>query len=123
MSQRFPRSARLLNSWQFRRVFDRGRSRSDRLLIVYVCPREEGEEGTRLGLVVGRRYGNSPKRNAWKRRVREAFRARRPGLPPDHDLVVLPVGRGEVPQTAKVAESLVRVAQVAAQAYVAKGPK
>lgn len=122
MNARFPRTARILRPREFRHVFDHGRSRSDRYLIVYAHPREEGE-GSRLGFVVARRYGNSPRRNAFKRRVREAFRTSRSRLPADHDLVVLPVGKTELPSAAAAVESLIRVALAAAAAYAKKGPR
>ena len=121
MNEKFPKEARLLRPPQFRRVFDHGRSRSDARLIVYACPRDD-EGSNRLGLVVGRKYGNSPKRNLWKRRVRTAFRTRRAELPPGHDLIVLPVA-GEVPSVENLGESLVRVAAGAAAQYRRRGPR
>ena len=122
MSRQFPRTARILRPREFRHVFDHGRSRSDRHLIVYAHPREEGQ-GSRLGLVVGRRYGNSPRRNAFKRRVREAFRTSRSRLPADHDLVVLPVGKTELLSAHLAAECLTRVALSAARAFASRGSR
>ena len=114
---------RLLSRPQFRRVFDRGRSRGDQRLIVYACPRPEGEEDEtpRLGLTVGGKFGNSPLRNLFKRRVREAFRLNRSRLPIGHDLVVLPVGRGSVPDFADIEQSLIRLATQAAEYLKRKG--
>ncbi len=114
---------RLLKRPQFRRVFERGRSRGDEGLIVYVCPRRTGEEGrpTRIGLTVGRKFGNSPLRNLFKRRVREAFRQNIGRLPEGHDLVVLPVGRGSAPEYAVIEESLVRLANQAARLVERRG--
>jgi ribonuclease P protein component len=114
---------RLLRRPQFRRVFDRGRSRGDKRLIVYVCPQEESREGdpTRLGLTVGRKFGNSPLRNLFKRRVREAFRLNRSRLPPGMDLVILPAGRGAAPEYKAIEESLVRLAGQAAELVRLKG--
>jgi ribonuclease P protein component len=120
--QGFPRPLRLRRSGEFRDVFDRGRSSSDARLIVYARPREEGRPA-RLGLVIGRRFGNSPARNAWKRRVREAFRLTRDRLPAGHDLVVLPARGGQVPGAREIERSLVRVAARAADAYRRRGPR
>ena len=114
---------RLLSRAQFRRVFDRGRSRGDKRLVVYACPRPKGEENesTRIGLTVSGKFGNSPLRNLFKRRVREAFRQNRNRLPAGHDLVVLPVGRGTVPDFADMEKSLVRLAGQAADLLKLRG--
>ncbi|MHC4473097.1 MAG: ribonuclease P protein component [Planctomycetota bacterium] len=122
MDQRFPKGLRLLRPNEFRTVFDRGRSRSDGRLVVYARPRDEGG-ATRLGLVVGRRFGPSHLRNTWKRRVREAFRTSREVLPEGHDLVVLPAANGAVPGFAETVESLVEAARGAAGAYARSGPR
>jgi ribonuclease P protein component len=50
----------------------------------------------RLGIAVGRRFGNAVQRNRIKRLIREAFRRLRPALPPGTDWVA-------VPQTARQA--------------------
>jgi len=42
----------------------------------------------RLGLAVGRRMGNAPRRNRIKRRLREVFRLSLPDLPRGVDMVV-----------------------------------
>ena len=114
---------RLLKRPQFRRVFDHGRSRGDTRLIVYICPRETASDDAlpRLGLTVGGKFGDSPLRNRFKRRVREAFRQNRTRLPAGHDLVVLPVGRGTAPPYADIEESLVRLAGQAADLLRLKG--
>jgi ribonuclease P protein component len=119
----FTSAMRLLSRPQFRRVFDRGRSRGDQRLIVYACPRLPGEENEtpRLGLTVSGKFGNSPLRNLFKRRVREAFRLNRARLPAGHDLVVLPVGRGSVPDLAGIEESLTRLAGQAAECLRERG--
>lgn len=122
MDARFPRSLRLPGRRDFRRVFDGGRSRSDGNLIVYARPREEGGP-TRIGLVVGRKFGPAVLRNAWKRRFRETFRLARPRLPEGHDLVVLPARGGRVPPPPEAEESLVRTAARAARAFAEQGPR
>ena len=122
MDQRFPRTMRLQRPPEFRAVFDHGRSRSDGRFIVYARPRDEGAP-TRVGLVVGRKFGPAHMRNAWKRIVREAFRTTRGDLPNEHDLVVLPAVRRKVPTLDEAVESLVLAARGAASAYARRGPR
>ena len=73
---------------------------ANRHLVLYAFPRdrsteparevdERGDEGgARLGVSVGRRVGSAVVRNRIKRLVRDAFWSL-PGLPPDHDYVVV----------------------------------
>ena len=103
-------------------MFDRGRSSSDGRLVVYARPRDEPGP-TRLGLVVGKRFGPAHRRNLFKRRVREAFRTQRTKLPEGHDLVVLPGKAGDSVGYGEIAESLLVSARRAAKAYAARGPK
>ena len=84
----FPRARRIRSSADFDAAFARGRrvSGNDALLVV---KRNEGAL-TRLGISVGRKFGNSPERNRAKRLLREAFRLERPCLPEGFDLVIVP---------------------------------
>lgn len=122
VDQRFPREARVLRRPEFDAVFGEGRSRADDAIIVYARPRPEGG-GPRLGLVVGRKFGNAVFRNAWKRRFREAFRRRRGDLPDAHDFVVLPRGPGITPSAAEAEQHLVKLARDAAKFYAKRGAK
>ena len=112
----------MLRRAEFDAVFGEGRSRADDRIIVYARPRPDGKE-TRLGLVVGRKFGRAHLRNAWKRRFREAFRIHRRTLPAGHDFVVLPRGPGILPDASDAAESLIRMAKEAAGFFAARGPK
>lgn len=93
-SNQFSKSARLLKSDEFDRVFRRRCTVSDDLLVLHAA-RGLPEE-TRLGLVVSRKCGNAVVRNRWKRILREAFRLVRGGLPVGIDLVIVP-RRSSVP--------------------------
>ena len=108
----FSADLRIRRGDDFRRAFRQGRSAFDPHLTVYAYA--NGLEYARLGLSVGRRYGNAVARNAWKRRIREAFRLNRARLLAGYDYVVLPRG-GELPPFATLVESLVPLAEQAAR--------
>jgi len=78
MQRRTPsrRSApgRLSRSADFERAYRRGQSAGNRYLVLYVFPREAGDQ-PRLGVSVSRRLGGAVARNRVKRLLREAFRA------------------------------------------------
>ena len=81
---------RLSRSGDFDRVYREGRSHANRYFVLYAFPRgNEAEEGTRLGVSVGRKVGGAVQRNAVKRALREAFWAIDAEVPPSHDFVVV----------------------------------
>lgn len=87
---RGPKRRRLSRSAEFERVYRQGRSKGNRYLVLYAFPREEdGEEGPRLGLSVGRRVGGAVDRTRVKRVLREAFWEEARRLPPGSDYVVV----------------------------------
>src|SRR6056297_3585012 len=85
--QGFPRTARLLTSADFQRVFAGARRIADRHFTILARPNELGHP--RLGLAVSRRTARrAVQRNRLRRLVRETFRRRQADLPP-LDLVVI----------------------------------
>lgn len=76
-----PRSARLLKAEQFDAAFGGRRVGRTSLLSLHMAPAAEPA----LGMVIGRRMApRAVTRNTVKRVIREAFRLKRPDLPPAH---------------------------------------
>ena len=91
----FPKACRLLRPSEFDRVYRFRRSAAEGALVLYACPRPASSPDgapplpARLGISVSRRIGNAVVRNAWKRRLREAFRVARRKIPAGHDYLVV----------------------------------
>lgn len=79
---------RLSRSAEFERVYRRGRSRSNRWLVLHAFPRDAAD-GPRLGLSVGRKVGGAVERNRVKRVLREAFWRFEDQLPEEQDFVIV----------------------------------
>ena len=86
--RRRARPGRLSRSADFERAYRRGRSVSNRHLVLYVFPRA-GDDEPRLGVSVSRNVGGAVVRNRVKRLLRGAFRARVEALAPSHDYVAV----------------------------------
>ncbi|HUE74755.1 MAG TPA: ribonuclease P protein component [Pirellulaceae bacterium] len=86
--QRFPKELRIRRQADFDRVYKARAYAADDVLVVNGCA--NGLDVPRLGLSVSRKVGSAVERNAWKRRIREAFRLARTTLPVGVDLVVRP---------------------------------
>ena len=112
----FPKSARLLKSDQFDRVFAHRCSSADGHIVVYVA--QSDSPRPRLGLVVSKKCGNAVARNRWKRALREAFRQVQHELPKNLDLVVLP-RPAATPEVARLQNSFKLLASRAAQKLAA----
>ena len=101
--QSFPKSARLLKSFEFKKVYEGDTFAADDTLVLKAVPNEAGE--VRLGLSVNRKVGNAVVRNQWKRHIREAFRRHRRDFSIGLDIVVRPK-RGAVCDREKIGLSL-----------------
>jgi ribonuclease P protein component len=106
--QRFSRQAHIRASADFRRVFDRRRSASDDMLLIYGC--ENDFPHARLGLSVSRKAGNAVRRNRWKRLIREAYRLNADRIPRGVDWVVIP-RRDAQPELDRIAKSIVQLTE------------
>ena len=86
-NHRFCKRERLKLKADFARVFAAKRSAADDALVVYALPNHL--TFSRLGIVVGRRIGNAPRRSNVRRRIREAFRMNKPTLPAGLDIICI----------------------------------
>lgn len=87
MNADFKKNNRILNSKEFKNVYDNGNKISDKLMVIYVLDKGIGESPVRLGLTVSSRMGNSVERNKIKRKVREAFRQNKDKIRSNVDIV------------------------------------
>lgn len=106
--RRHPPEARLTRDADIRRVLDEGEAFPGREALVRRLCQAAG--GARLGLSVPRAYGTAPRRNRFRRLVREAFRALRASLPAV-DLVVSPRRGLSQPSLAGLSADLERAAR------------
>ena len=88
MDQRFTKKERLQKRKEFQRVFDKGKVFSNDQTTIYALLNDDSV--SRLGLVVGRKFGNAPRRNRFKRIFREAYRLNKGLLENGTDLIIIP---------------------------------
>lgn len=82
-----PHPHRLKKSWEFQRVYTKGKKFWDSYFVIYVYHTQNHQ--TRLGITASKKVGKSVKRNRMKRLIREAFRELRTELLPRYDIVVV----------------------------------
>ncbi|HOC08964.1 MAG: ribonuclease P protein component [Clostridiales bacterium] len=72
---------------EFSRVYGRGKSRANPMLIMYV--HKNGKDYNRIGISVNRKVGKSVVRNRVKRLIKEAYRKYADRIDKGYDLVVV----------------------------------
>jgi ribonuclease P protein component len=82
-----PKSKRLVRNGQFKDVLDRGLRVSDEVLTLYIAKNDCGHP--RLGVSVGKFWGNAVLRNRLKRLLREAFRQNQDQIPGGFDYLLM----------------------------------
>jgi ribonuclease P protein component len=88
MDQRFTKKERLLKRNEFQRVFDKGKIYGNDQVKIYALL--NNSPVSRLGLVAGRKFGNAPRRNRFKRIFREAYRLNKRLLGVGVDIIIIP---------------------------------
>lgn len=83
----FRKDQRLRSNTQFRAVLARRCIVSDPLTTLAVA--ENNGSGPKLGVSVGRSYGNAVRRNRIKRLSREIFRLNQHNIPPEYDYLLI----------------------------------
>jgi len=116
-----PRGSRLTRHRDVRQPMDHGRSAASGGVVVYAWARDD-DRPPRYALIVGRRWGDAPRRNRVRRLLRESFRTARPDLPPGFDFVLLPRRPIQSLRMQTVREDLVRAAVAAASRFRREGP-
>ncbi len=106
----FPKKKRICRRFDFDAVYQAKVFSADENLVINAMARENSKSGTRLGLSIGRAFGNAPRRNRLKRLIREAFRLEQHRIPSGLDLIVRP-RKGSDPTLAMFRQSLCRLAQ------------
>jgi len=87
-SNAFPKTVRLRNAAEFRKVYDGGAKRVSRSFVLFAL--RNGLDYSRFGLTTPRKLGKAHERNRVKRRVREILRTSGAVIPQGFDFVVNP---------------------------------
>ncbi len=88
MDFQFTKAEHLTRKKEFERVFNEGKVLKNDTIVFYVTPNDI--QYSRLGLVVSKKVGNSPRRNRAKRLLREAYRLNKHLLKTHVDIIAIP---------------------------------
>ena len=99
----FSKEKRLISNEQFKDVLACGRCLHDNLLKVYMAENKCGY--LRLGVSIGKSYGNAVKRNHLKRLVREVFRQNQEQIPNNYDYLIIVKKRIKQPTFEQIKKS------------------
>ena len=80
-------TATLKQNREFQRAYKKGSYKAGRFLVAYAVPDPKGR--SRMGISVGRKFGNSVQRNRIKRLIRESYRGILPGMKKGYDVVFM----------------------------------
>ena len=83
----FSKDKRLISNRQFKDILAFGSRLNDNMLTVYIAENKCGY--SRLGVSIGKSYGNAVERNHLKRFLREIFRQNQDQIPGNYDYLIL----------------------------------
>ena len=81
------RMTTLKENYEFRRVYNRGKSGVTSFLVIYARPNRSGRN--RLGVTVSTKLGKAVVRNRVRRRLREIYRLSQPEMKKGYDIVLV----------------------------------
>jgi ribonuclease P protein component len=116
----FPKSAHLLRTADYRKVYAAGRRRSLDWLVAFSL--HTGNAASRVGLTVPRTFGPAVERNRVKRRLREAVRKNRKDLGPGWDIVLNPRRAALTIEFTRMEETIRKLFQSCARTNAERGP-
>jgi ribonuclease P protein component len=85
------RATTLKENYEFRRVYNKGKSGVSPFLVVYARPNRGSRN--RLGVTVSAKLGHAVVRNRVRRRLREIYRLSQPEMKQGYDIVLVARGR------------------------------
>ena len=94
------RETTLKQNYEFRRVYNKGKSGVSPFLVVYARPNRS--EKNRLGITVSAKLGHAVVRNRVRRRLREIYRLSLPSLKRGYDIVLVARTRAVFAQYAEL---------------------
>jgi len=86
VSEKFPKTDRILKRDVFRRVYEQGRKIQFKYFTAFLLLKQSGP--ARIGITATKKFGNSVERNRARRLVREAFRKNKWLVPNGVDIVI-----------------------------------
>ena len=93
---------------EFRRLYYRGKSSGNGLLVLYVLKNRNDREHNRIGLTVSTKLGGAVVRNRCKRLLREAYRLHEHEIRKGHDFVIVARSRLTTAKCPEVERALLR---------------
>ena len=81
-------SVPIKNNYEFRRVYNKGKSAATSCLVVYCRPYRTADRN-RLGITVGTKIGKAVIRNKIRRRIKEIYRLNEEKLKSGYDIVIV----------------------------------
>lgn len=85
------RAVTLKENYEFRRLYQRGKSAAGGTMVVYCRKNKLGRN--RLGLTASTKLGHAVVRNRCRRRLREVYRLNTPQLKQGYDIILVARGR------------------------------